>query len=444
MSPTGPESRFQPAGLGSAHIAPNGDGTDGLHTGRHWWGRLADDFVEPVTGEEADELAEALGLSAMRGDETGTTVCVVDPFLAGTSLDDTMSFVVAAMVWNFWPKMIPDAHRRIPISFIASCEGVRIPVPDPQRYPPLEGFVAALEALDRGDVVDDGVAIVSDIRQQRPRRTLGRLSVGKFATQARMGVGATVPPAPFEGPAHHVALMRPVRLVVRYHEGPRLPIDAVQYGGVFIADPALDDVFKSSEPPTHDDWRDTFLQSWTDRSVLHVTDREIRAALDQLSAPPGGSQAGEAGGPVGGLAIQLAGLLPGLGGPGAEAREREKDGEARPRRPRARVRIVGSRAPILLDGRPAIEVSCQVVHVPGTEGTMIAATAHVALDEGALETDPPLDAAAPSVKFWIAPDGRRFDGDRVWVGSGDVGVWQVTVAAVPDLMVAVDIEPVSA
>ena len=108
------------------------------------------------------------------------------------------------------------------------------------------------------------------------------------------------------------------------------------------------------------------------------------------------------------------------------------------------VQIVGSRAPILLDGRPAIEVWCQVVHVPGTEGTMIAATAHVALDEGALETDPPLDAAAPSVKFWIAPDGRRFDGDRVWVGSGDVGVWQVTVAAVPDLMVAVDIEPVSA
>ena len=79
--------------------------------------------------------------------------------------------------------------------------------------------------------------------------------------------------------------MRQVRLVVRYLEGPRLPVDAIQYGGVFIADPGVDDVFKASEPPSHDEWRASIFQNRTDRSAILSADREIHAALDRFAAP---------------------------------------------------------------------------------------------------------------------------------------------------------------
>ena len=234
-----------------------------MHTGRYWWGRLSADFVEPITGDEADDLAAALGLPVMSGDETGTTVCIVDPISPARRLMKPCLWVVSALLWNFWPKMIPDAHGRLPISFSVSSDGQAVPIPDPRSYPPLDGFAAALETLERGDDLDDGMAIAEQVRQLRPARTLGRLAVRKFATQPRTGVGSGTPPAPFEGPSHHVALMRPVRLVVRYQQGPRLEIDAVQYAGVFIVDETVDEIFKAAEPPTHDDWKDSLLQSRT-------------------------------------------------------------------------------------------------------------------------------------------------------------------------------------
>jgi hypothetical protein len=444
MSPAGPESRFHPAALGTSHVTSADVARNGLCTGRHWWGVLSDDFVEPVTGDEADELAVAIGLPVMRGNETGTTICMVDPYLVGSGMDETMQFVVSVLLWNFWPKMLAGHRDPAPIEFSASCDGQPLQVSDPRNYPPLDGFVRAFEALETGDDTDDGMAIAQDVKQLRPRRTLGRLSVRKFPVLPRTGAGAVRPPAPFEGPAHHVALMRQVRLVVRYEEGPRLPVDAVQYGGVFIADADLDGIFKASEPPTHDDWKVGFLQTKTDRSVLNVADREIRSVIDRLAAPPDGARTSDGGGSVAGLSSRLAWMLPGLAGPGAEAKDLEPEGPHRQRRPRARVRIVDKRGPILIDGGPAIEVSCQVVHLPGSEGTLVAARARVALDEGVLELDPPADAPAPVVMFWLAPDGTRVIGDRVWVPATDVGVWRVTVGVVPDLMVGVVIEPVSA
>ncbi len=263
LSPTGPESRFQAAGLGEAHVTsdPNGINGNGMWTGRHWWGRRDGNFVEPLTGDEADEMAAALGLPPIREGDTGTTVCLVDPYLSGADLVETVSFMVAAILWNFWPKMLAGPDGVVPISFSASAEGMSVRVPSPRDFPPLEGFVAALDALEAGADIAEPMLVSRSIGQLRPRRRLGRLAVAKFPVKPRIGVGASRPPAAFDGPAHHVALMRPVRLVVRYLEGPRLPVDAVQYGGVFIADPEVDDLFKASEPPSHDEWRASILQN---------------------------------------------------------------------------------------------------------------------------------------------------------------------------------------
>jgi hypothetical protein len=222
-----------------------------------------------------------------------------------------------------------------------------------------------------------------------------------------------------------------------------LPVDAVQYAGVFIADPDVDDIFKASEPPSHDDWRASTLPNRTDRSAIISAERDIRTTLEAIAAPIDTGVRGRGGGAVAELARDLAGLLPGLDGPGAESQERERAGGTRTKRRRARVRIIGMTGPTMVDGVPTVQVSCTVDHIEGTEGTMIGAKARIALDEGAFEVDPPAGSAAPTVRFWTAPDGSRVEAERVYVDAADRGVWTVHVAGVPDLVTGVEIEPVA-
>ena len=446
LAPGGPESRFQAAGLGSAHsTAINGSG-DRLLTGRHWWGRMDDGVVEPVVGAEADLLAGAIGLPVMDDQTTGTTILLVGPRLNGRSLEAAVNAWVGAALWNFWPKMLQDTLGRTPITFRASCEGRRVHVPDPRRHPPLDGFVQALEALDAGQSVADEFGIVTSIDGQRPRRRLGGLAIRKFASLPRTGLGANRPPAVLDGPAHHVAFMRQMRLVVKYDEGPPLPVDGVGYAGVFVADPSVDDIFRAAEPPTHDDWIDSLLDSHTrsDRSVINVSAREIRSKVERFVQPPALDQGAAAqGGEVAALAADLAGLLPGLGGPGPEVGPLEPESGRRGTVRRARVRVLGRPQPVLENGAPTILVRFQVDHVPDTAGTTIAARAAVALENGALEMEVPDGAETPRVVGWRSPDGRRIEGNSVFVAADVTGDWTLVVTAVPDLMVGVDIAPVT-
>ncbi len=442
QSPSGPESRFIAAGLGEAHVTAGPAGTNGMRTGRHWWGRLDGGLADPATGPEADELAAAIGLPTFGRDDFGTTVCVVDPYLIGEGLDDTVAFMVGAIVWNFWPKMLPDGDGNVPITFSATSEGRTVEVPDPRQFLPLTGFVAAYQSAQSDVEIDDEIQLATRVEQLRPIRTLGRLAVTKFPVRPADGSAASQLPPPFEGPAHHVALMRQVRLVVRYFEGPRLPVDAVQYGGVFIADPGVDDIYRESEPPSHDEWRASILTNRTDRSAIISAERAIRNALERFAAPVADSRPPTGGGRVAELARDLAFLLPGLEGPGAEDQD-HGDAGPRPKRRRAKVRIVETFRPESVEGSPVVRVACTVEPVDGTEGTLVAAKARVALEDGSFEADPPSGAETPQVMFWAGPDGRRVDGDRVFIEAADRGVWTVHVNAVPHLVTGIEIEAMS-
>ncbi len=434
-SPAGPESRFIAAGLGAT------DMTLGL-TGRHWWGRLNDRVADPVVGPQADELAAAIGLPSFSPGDLGTTVCVVDPYLVDEDLDETITFMNRAILWNCWPKMLPDPDGRIPIRFSATSDGNPIPVPDPCEFPPLSGFVAAYKAAQSDVKIDDGMQLATRVQQQRPIRTLGCLAVAKFPVLPAETKAPAQAPAPFDGPAHHVALMRQVRLVVRYVEGPKLPVDAIQYGGVFIADPGVDDVYRQSEPPSHDDWVASRLTDRTDKSAIISAHREIKDALERFAAPNSEDFRSPGGGTVAELAHALAVLLPDLDGPGAEVRDGKDDGGDRRRRRRAKVKIRDHFRPELVDGIPIVRVACTVDPADGTEGTLIEARARIALEDGSLESDPPTGAAVPQVMFWVGPDGRRVEGARAFVEAMDRGVWTVHVAAVADLVTGIEIEAV--
>lgn len=441
-SPDGPQSRFQAAGLGSAHTSASDDGASALLTGRHWWGRLDGGVAEPVVEDEADAIAGGLGLNVMSGTETGTSILIIGPYLNGHGLDEAIEVISAACLWNFWPKMLPDADGNTPISFTATRQGRPLPIPAPESYPPLHGFVEALRVLDADVDSDDEFGVVRRIASQRPRRRLGTLSIRKVAAKPRTGAGSRKPPAPFEGSAHHVALMRQLRLVVKYVEGPRLPIDAVEYAGVFVADAGVDEIFRASEPPTHDDWLDSFVGLRSDRTALHVADREIRETVERFALPVG-NEAGAGGGAVAPLAKALAGLLPGLEGPGPEVQEEDKTA-TRTRTRRAGVRIIDRVGPVLEAGLPVITVRFEVAHAPDTAGTAVEARAAVALDGGELETDSPLGAASPRILGWRSSSGDRSDAGRVFVAADDTGVWELRVAGVPDAIIGIDIHPVVA
>ncbi|MCG7418213.1 hypothetical protein MHY30_11930 [Microbacterium sp. ACRRU] len=114
------EQRLMGAALGSDYY----DAADERFTGRHWWGHITDDIVDPVTGLAAAEVASALGLPTFDADQTGTNIVILGADLAlvadrgrpGFADTETLGdHLVSAMLWNLWPKFratSPDAKMR--------------------------------------------------------------------------------------------------------------------------------------------------------------------------------------------------------------------------------------------------------------------------------------------------------------------------------------------
>ena len=78
--------------------------------------------------------------------------------------------------------------------------------------------------------------------------------------------------------------MRPAELVVKYLEGPALPTDSVEYGGVFICDEEVEEAFAAAEPPAHDDWIPDNLTG-RDKTFVRVALRRIRDTVNEYAAP---------------------------------------------------------------------------------------------------------------------------------------------------------------
>jgi hypothetical protein len=199
--------RFMGARLGTAF-----DHENRRYTGRHWWGRLSGDVIEPETGAEAASLAAGLGFPPRPVGVRGTTIAVIAPDLDGKTLLQTANTIAECLVWNFWPKMLGNAQR----SMSFSLEGPDGPVeiPSPLDFPPVH-----LAAKAMMDVYNNGSS-VRVLKSQRPKKVLGRISVTKGLRLDRVvldtGDDEPIIPDNFS----HIALMRPAELVVRYLPGP--------------------------------------------------------------------------------------------------------------------------------------------------------------------------------------------------------------------------------
>lgn len=473
-------SRFMGAALGAQF---------GHHTGRHWWGRRTPDgFVEPATGDEADELSRALGFPVFGSEETGTTSVILLPAFgsdsAGESNDErqrgpleAMAFMAASIIWNFWPKLLPHQDGQPAMDFELSWNGESLPLPDPRWHGAFFTFANAM--MDARTARDDGRhrprepnRLVTDISSQRPARDLGVLALQRAAELNSPGTGQGPLPeatydellehmlwrlAPFDGNCSHVALMRDAELVVRYQRGE--PAPEGHYAGVFVVrrDQEIDQAFADSEPPAHDDWEPSGLPRPAS-TFVRVALRKVDSAMQEFAIPAGQEPAPGEAGPLGPISELLGGLVPVVeatgptaGGPGPDRGGEASEGGGTPggspggrggggrSRARAVVNILDQGQLVIVDGTPAVRVRFTVTHEQGSAGSLVTAHPDIAvLDGRSVETEPPVGATRPRVLRWEDPGGNhQGSGDTVQIPASDGADWLLFVTVPGDTMVRV-------
>ena len=251
-------------------------------TGRHWWGQAdSSGFVEPLLDSKAARLAEALGLPERPPGRSGTSLMIVDLALPSTDPQDVRGRLVEAILWNFWPRLMDDtpSERRLRVS--VEVEGNSVDIPPPETLPPLDLFCEAMRDARAGDGAD-----VRTIKCGKPRKTLGELAVRKGLRAPRRPLVEQESLTP--DICHHIALMRPVELVVRYLDGKVLPNEKMEWAGVFLAshDGEVERAFADSEPPTHDDWIPDSMERGRARTFVNVAMRQLRHHAHEMGATP--------------------------------------------------------------------------------------------------------------------------------------------------------------
>ncbi|RBY76276.1 hypothetical protein DQ239_14950 [Blastococcus sp. TF02-09] len=422
------------------------------YTGRHWWGvQRNDGSIEPLIGDAARRLAARIGLPGFATSETGTTIAILGPDLGGQSPEQVCNYIAEAIAWNFWPKMVASDGSRPDMVFNVSMDGRTVEVPDPRRTAPLAAFAQALDALracdDEGASADDfPMQRVSRIRSQRPSADLGWLSMNAVPLASRQpldcGLDDHEQPrtaAAFEGPAHHVAVMRRAELVVQYRPGPALPDKGLEWAGVFRTSVEADGAFAAAEPPTHDDWRPSLVSERRQRTYVNVALRDIKAAAESAFAPAlqqSGAKV-EASGVV--VADQLGELISLAPGTGASRRRPAMGRHRTSGSPTARVEIGRRWLETSADGQSHLCVEFAVVAQQGTKGSLVSAVVGAAGPDGvSMERDAPLGAPVPIVLgFW---KGSRQVGDQaVEVPADDRGKWCLRVLQPADVGTVVDL-----
>ncbi|MHC1558098.1 hypothetical protein ACR9E3_04035 [Actinomycetospora sp. C-140] len=413
-------------------------------TGRHWWGDVADDHVEPLRGAEADSVAGSLGLRPFAEHESGTTLTVLDPDLDefDDDVDRVADHLAQTMAWQLWPIMLPERgdDRLVPE---VNAGGVSFPVPDPAATYPLEMFVAAYRTQRDGN----GTTLWC----KSPRRELGRFALEQEFVSPMAPDTATLAAACAGVPAdpHHICLMRSPELVVRYLRQAETGSVNRAYAGVFRALDELDDVYAAAEPPTHDNWVHEQLTGH-DQTFIRVTFRRIKDEVDELKKVEISTTGAESGVSLGAASNFLGGIVAAAFASGAETRggvpvgevegvSRAGAGAGARRTGNAgstnRVRVAALAEPGI-DERDGHAVLVQRFAVGGSNRTHLEARLSVGLGERSKEDEAPAGAEHPRVLVWSTPTGD-IDGDTCVVDP-PVEI-DLVVLPVPDTMTDISV-----
>src|SRR5882724_1998607 len=220
----GIESRFMAAALGPQFET---DGKSGRRfTGRHWWGRMAQDkIVDPIVGDQADQLALLFGDTGRASDATGTTVYVLLPDFQGASPQSVLSGMARVLMDYFWPKLIDGPAQTPSMSFRLRWQGADLPLPQLNDEPELGLLAQAFLAVTTKQSFQ-GVSFEA-ISAQKPKKLLGHVALVRRPAIPLQAISKAetddtsfnMQERELKRPLHHMAVMRAPNFVVKYIEG---------------------------------------------------------------------------------------------------------------------------------------------------------------------------------------------------------------------------------
>lgn len=431
------ERRLIGCHIGSRHEVAE-DGYKKQFTGRHWWGVAdpADNIADPALGSDAQGLAEALGFPSRDAGQSGTSIMMLDFNPEGEDLMTVGHRIVEGLLYSFWPRMMKDAPARIRFSCRVEVDGEELDIPDPEEFPPLHLFCRAMRKAR--DHEGDGV---ERIFSERPARDLGWLAIERgLRSERRPIVGED---SLFRQTSRHIALMRPVQLVVKYLEGTALPDERLEWAGVFLAsdEDEVERAFALSEPPAHDDWIPGNLEKGHAKTFVRVALRKLDARATEIGMPAssGSSQEGEAP-PLARVSGMLGAALEGVNGEGAgRPRRGNGGGGGTPRPARAR-----ASRPVFVrleqrDGAKVAIFSTSVQQDADGRGEKLLAAAAVALD-GAATRQLDQSIESPEIVEIRAADGSNSETGDLLTIDGASGEYEIIVSMPDECAVTVDAE----
>lgn len=422
------ERRLMACHVGRSFEKPE-NGMRRRFTGRHWWGVRdpQDGIADPLTGAAASTLADHLGLPARGPGRSGTSIMILGFEADEGELTATGNRIIETLLWNFWPRMMRDAPAKRRFDCRVMVEDRELSVPAPEDFAPFDLLCKAMNAA-RASVGND----VRRIESQRPQKFLGTLAIEKGLRSPRRHLTADEDVRLVPAQMHHIALMRPVELVVKYLEGNPHPDAGLEWVGVFVAsdEPEVEQAFADSEPPAHDDWVPDNLPRGNEKRYVNIALKRLREIASEMGMEPISRRPADGSGPpLARLAGRLGAVLEDVGGDGAGPRRGSGgSGGRRPSRARA-ARPVFQRLEAGDDGRTAIFVT-EVMQDAQRSGARLIASASVAV-EGAS-----LGSAVDTVAKPDVLSVRWLDGEAEAVGGildldGREGRFEIRVR-VPD------------
>jgi hypothetical protein len=454
----GTDSRFMAAALGP-QFETGGPGGQRF-TGRHWWGRLAqDNVVDPVVGDEADALALLLGGVQRDRQDSGTTVYILAPDFEGLAAREALSQMGRAITDYFWPKLIDGIDATPTMSFSVRWQGDVLPLPGIQDEPELALLAQAFAATSTK--TSSNGAVLEPIASQRPKKLLGHVAFVRrlYAPMMAASVASQddvddsgLYEAPLRRPLRHVAVMRAPNFVVKYLEGPAVPYELAEYAGVFRVDADADAAFARAEPPTHDDWVPDLLLDAAEKTYVRVALRKVKDAVAAFAAPHRVEAGGTGQHSVASFSRLLGGLVPALNPDAARPVEPNSNVSAPPngganRRSSGRARrigapqiaFVGETELEMVDGTPAMIVRFEASS-PDSGAIKVSALPKVVIADG-FESDPPEGALQPQVLKWLNSQGSIVATNVASCSvPADNSTWTVVIGVPPDAMISVTLK----
>jgi len=434
------ERRLMGCHAGHQFQQPDGVGMLRQYTGRHWWGIRdpQDGVVDPVTGDQAAELASQIGLPGRdfgQYGRTGTSIMILDPDLEDDDLRVAGNRIAEALLWSFWPRLMRDTPKEKRFVCRVKVGEENIEIPAPEDFPPLDLFCKAMAAARKQSGND-----VRPIACQRPRMDLGVLALEKGLRAPRQPLVGKESLFGADKPSCHIALMRPVEFVVTYLPGNPLPDDRFEWAGVFLVSDGeeVERAFALSEPPAHDSWIPKNLPKGHGRTFVNVALQR----LSEIAASMGGSTPVRPGSTgempiLARVAGRLGLALAGVTGDGARRRHIHPQGTTRRHGQRARATPPAFQR-LVRSGSETIAVfKTDVYQDRERSGARLHAKAAIVMDGGSsVRLDPSIPS--PEILEITEKGGRKSVKSHTLALDGAEGSYEIHVRVPPDCAVTAE------